>query len=367
MAESGFSRPDLPNLISTIRSDLLTRMETDVVLRRLDAEVYARVQAAAVHTLYGYLENLARNMLPDLADEDWLVRHGNLKQVPRKQPTTAGGFIRWDGVTVDATVPAGTSIQADNQTAYVTTEDASTFEGVIRAPIEAEVAGTAGNQDDGTALRLMSPIPGLSSTGYADSVQGGTDLEGLEDWRARIMARWYYTPQGGADADYKIWATDVAGITRAWVYRHYSGRGTVGVMVANSDADNPVPDEILVDAVREYILPLAPVAGSGLTVFAPTVKAIDLTVAFAKDTEAIRAGALKELKSGLLRDGEPGGKIYLSRLSECLSLASGELAHRIISPTADIELGAEELPVLGEVTFKDYASTGPDEGGSDGA
>lgn len=361
MAESGFTRPDLPSLISTIRSELLTRFETDVVLRRLDVEVYARVMAASVHTLYGYLENLARNMLPDLADEDWLVRHGNLKQVPRKQPTAAGGYMRWDGVTGEITVPAGTEIQTDDQTAYLTTEDARTdADGVISAPIEAESTGTTGNQDDGTPLRLMSPIKGLSSTGYAESVEGGTDLEDLEDWRARIMARWYYTPQGGADADYKIWATDVAGITRAWVYRHYKGRGTVGVMVANSDADNPIPDETLVEAVRQYILPLAPVAGSGLYVFAPTVKKIDMLVALAKDSAAIRAEALKELKSGLLRDGEPSGKIYLSRLSECLSLASGELAHRIISPTADVELGAEELPVLGDVEFTDYTSGGDD-------
>lgn len=355
MAESGFSRPDLPNLIATIRSDLLTRFEADVVLRRLDAEVYSRVMAAAVHTLYGYLDYLARNMLPDLADEAWLSRHGNLKQVPRKQPTTAGGYARWDSVSTAISLDAGTEMQTDDQRLYVTTGRATVDgEGVLRAPIEAVKAGTSGNLDDKTPLRLMSPVAGLSSTGYADSVEGGTDLESLEDWRSRIMARWYYTPQGGADPDYKIWATDVAGITRAWVFRHYAGRGTVGVMPAGSDLDNPAPDATLIEAVKQYLLPLAPVAGSGLFVFPPEVKKIDFEIALAKDTPAIRAAVTKEIKSALFRDGEPSGKIYLSRISEAISVSTDQFAHRLISPTKDVELGVYELPVLGEITWSNY-------------
>lgn len=44
MADSQFYRPGLPQLISMIRSDLLTRFEQDTLLRRMDAEVYARVR-----------------------------------------------------------------------------------------------------------------------------------------------------------------------------------------------------------------------------------------------------------------------------------------------------------------------------------
>lgn len=95
MADSQFARPELPQLIATIRSDLLTRFQQDVVLRRMDAEVYSRVQAAAVHTLYGYIDYLARNMLPDMCDEDWLYRHARIKRCPRKNAVSAKGFARW--------------------------------------------------------------------------------------------------------------------------------------------------------------------------------------------------------------------------------------------------------------------------------
>lgn len=355
MADSAFGRPPLPQLIATIRSDLLTRFNEDGVLRRLDAEVYARVQAAAVHTLYGYLDHLARNMLPDQADPDWLVRHGAMKRCPRKPPTAAAGFVRWQNVSGTPDLPVGTVLQRDDQKTFTTTEAASVVGGVLRAPILADTAGREGNTDDGIALRLVTPIGGLSSTGYADDVAGGEDIEPLETWRGRIMERWFYTPQGGADHDYVIWAKEVAGITRAWTFRHYQGIGTVGVMVATGDATHPAPPVETVTAVRDHILPRAPVAGGGVFVFAATEKVIPLTLALAKDTPEIRAAVIAELNSLFLRDGVPSGTIHLSRISEAISIGTGEYAHRLDAPTANITLGNVELPVLGAVTWSTYS------------
>ncbi|HBP8874068.1 TPA: baseplate J/gp47 family protein [Escherichia coli] len=354
MADSGFSRQTLPQLIAAIRSDLLTRFGEDVILRRLDAEVYARVQAAAVHTVYGYIDYLARNMLPDMCDEDWLYRHGKLKRCPRKGAVPASGFVRWDTVSGTPTLPAGTQIQRDDQQTFTTTVAATAAGGVLRVAVRADEAGALGNTDDGISLRLTTPVSGLSSTGFAESISGGEDTEDTEMWRARVMERWYYIPQGGADSDYIIWAKEIAGITRAWTLRHYQGIGTVGVMVATSDPGNPAPTEDLVAAAREHILPLAPVAGGGLFVFAAQAKAIPLTIALAKDTEEIRAAVAAELDSLMLRDGVPNGKIYVSRISEAISIATGELAHQLTAPTQDITMGDTELPVVGEITWATY-------------
>ncbi|MBE5252910.1 baseplate J/gp47 family protein [Mixta mediterraneensis] len=354
MADSQFARPELPQLIATIRSDLLTRFQQDTVLRRMDAEVYGRVQAAAVHTLYGYLDYLARNMLPDLCDEDWLYRHARIKRCPRKDAVAASGFIRWDGLGGTPTLPAGTQIQRDDQVTFTTTQTVKASGGLLRVPVVADVAGRAGNTDDGIALRLGTPISGIPSTGYADTLNGGDDVEALETWRARVMERYYWIPQGGADPDYIIWAKEIAGITRAWTFRHYQGTGTVGVMVATSDPANPAPADDEVQAVRAHILPLAPVAGSGLFVFAATEHVIPMTIALAKDTPEIRTAVAAELNSLMLRDGQPSGKVYLSRISEAISLATDEVAHQLRSPTVDIMLGQTELPVLGEITWQTY-------------
>ncbi|TNV14895.1 baseplate J/gp47 family protein [Buttiauxella sp. B2] len=358
MAESQFTRPELPQLIATIRSDLLTRFEQDVLLRRMDAEVYARVQAAAVHTLYGYIDYLARNMLPDLCDEDWLYRHARIKRCPRKDAVSAAGFVRWDGLSGTPTLPAGTQIQRDDQVTFTTTASVTASGGVLRVPVTADEAGTAGNTDDGIALRLGTPVSGISSTGYADTITDGADVEDLEVWRARVMERFYYIPQGGADPDYIIWAKEIAGITRAWTLRHYQGIGTVGVMVATGESTSPAPDDELVQRVREHILPLAPVAGGGLFVFAAGEKVIPMTIALAKDTTEIRTSVTAELNSLMLRDGAPSGKVYVSRISEAISLASGEVAHKLTVPAADITLGETELPVLGTITWATYVSSG---------
>jgi uncharacterized phage protein gp47/JayE len=351
MAASNFNRPTLPQLIATIRSDLLTRFQSDVVLRRLDAEVYGRVQAAAVHTIYGYLDYLAMNILPDLADEDWLIRHANMKRCPRKAAVAASGFVRWEGVSNGITVPTGTIIQRDDLGEYTSTAAVESAAGLLRVPVISSVSGQSGNTDDSITMRLVSPISSLPSAGMADSITGGTDIESLDDWRARVVERWYYTPQGGADADYIVWAKEVAGVTRAWTYRHWMGIGTVGVMVASSDLDSPIPAPAIVNAARDHILPLAPVAGSSLTVFAPLEKIVDFTIDLHPDTPAVRYAVIAELKAMFQRDGQPGGALELSRIREAISIATGEFKHDLISPSAPIAIGMAELPVVGVMSW----------------
>ncbi|MEN4530452.1 baseplate J/gp47 family protein [Pantoea agglomerans] len=354
MADSGFTRPTLPQLITTVRNDILTRLAADTTLaalRRTDAEVYGRVQAAAVHTVYGYIDYLARNLLPDLADEDWLTRHANMKRCPRKAPTAATGYVRWDVPTSGIPVPAGVTIQRDDLVSFTTTAKATSAGGVLRVPVVCDTAGKAGNTDDGLAMRLVSPITGLTSAGVADSIQGGADVEDLEVWRARVIERWYWTPQGGADGDYEVWAKEVAGVTRAWTYRHWSGRGTVGVMVANSDLINPIPDAATVSAVKTYIEPLAPVAGADIYVFAPTPHTVNFQIRLNPNTAAVRYAVEAELRSMMLRDGGPESVLKPSRISEAISIATGEYSHTLVSPTTDITIGKGEIGVVGTISW----------------
>jgi uncharacterized phage protein gp47/JayE len=354
MADSGFTRPTLPQLITAVRSDILTRLAADTtlaVLRRTDAEVYGRVQAAAVHTVYGYIDYLARNLLPDLADEEWLTRHANMKRCPRKAATTAAGYARWAVATAGITIPAGVTIQRDDLVSFTTSAAATSAGGVLRVPVVCDTAGATGNTDDGLAMRLVSPITGLTSAGVADSIKGGADVEDLELWRSRVIERWYWTPQGGADGDYEVWAKEVAGITRAWTYRHWSGRGTVGVMVANSDLINPVPDPATVAAVQAYIEPLAPVAGADIYVFAPTPHTVNFQIRLSPDTTAVRYAVEAELRSMMLRDGGPESVLKPSRISEAISIATGEYSHTLVSPYADITISKGELGVVGTILW----------------
>lgn len=351
MADSDFYRPPLPELITHIRNDILSRFQQDEVLRRANAEVYSRTTAAAVNSLYGYLDYLARNLLPDLADEAWLYRHGNLKKCPRKQPAAAAGWVRWDGVSDGLVIDEGVEIQRDDQVTFTVTTSTTSAGGVMRAPVMCETAGDDGNTDDGTGLMLVSPVAGLPSRGAADTINGGTDLEDLEQWRARIIDHWYYVPQSGADPDYIVWAESVQGISRAWTLRNYAGLGTVGVLCATDDDNDPTPTAQEVQNVYDYIAPKSPVAGSALFVFGPAVKTVDFQILVNPDTADTRAAVQSEVKAWLKRDGQPSATLEMSRLDEAISAAAGEYSHTRLMPDADITLGATELPVAGAFTW----------------
>ena len=85
-------------------------------------------------------------------------------------------------------------------------------------------------------------------------------------------------------------------------------------------------------------------------------RSIPLTIALNNDTAATRAAVQAELSSQLLLDGAPAIKVRASRLREAVSRAMGESYHRMSSPAdgADIELGINEYPVLGPVTWEAY-------------
>ncbi|HCD7552970.1 TPA: baseplate J/gp47 family protein [Citrobacter farmeri] len=347
---SDFYRPPLTDLITQIRNDILSRFQQDEILRRTNAEVYSRAVAAAINSLYGYLDYLSRNVLPDLADEAWLYRHGRLKKCPRKEPIASQGFARWDGVS-GAAIPAGTELQRDDQVTFISTADALESSGVLRVPIVCTTAGATGNTDDGMSLYLVSPIQNLSSKAAADSITGGADVEDLEVWRARIIDRWWYIPQSGADADYIAWATSIEGVSRAWVYRNYQGPGTVGIMIATNSYVDPTPSQALIDEVYNYIAPLSPVAGSRLYVFGPTLKRIDFNMSIYPDSAETRSAVISEIGAFLQRDGKPKGILYKSRIDEVISVAAGESHHVLNTPATDIQLGDKELPVANTFTW----------------
>ncbi len=66
-----YDRPTLQTLIDRTRNDLIARLAEDDVLRRADAEIYARVIAAASHSINGFIEYVAKQIIIDTADVDF--------------------------------------------------------------------------------------------------------------------------------------------------------------------------------------------------------------------------------------------------------------------------------------------------------
>jgi len=123
------------------------------------------------------------------------------------------------------------------------------------------------------------------------------------------------------------------------------------VMVANSDVFNPIPDAATLAAVQAYIEPRAPVAGADIYVFAPAPHVINFQIRLNPDNPEVRFAVEAELRSMMLRDGTPGGLIKPSRISEAISIATGEYSHTLVSPSSDIEILKGEVGIVGTISW----------------
>lgn len=348
-----FARPTVADLIARIASDMESRLPGSAAqLRRSVLHVLSRAEAGAVHGLYGRLDYLADQIMPDTAAAEELARWASIWGVSRAAATKASGPVEFTG-SDGVTIPAGSELQTADGLSYITDADATVQAGTVQVDVTAILPGSAGNHSAGVTLSLISPIAGVESQAAVVSpgLTGGADTEDDNSLRARLLLRIQRPPHGGSDDDYERWALEVAGISRAFVFPLHLGEGTVGVAVLADDLDPPIPGPAKVQETQEYIDELRPVTAA-VTVYAPTAVALDLTIALTPNTAAVRDAVTAQLRDLLRREGIPGGTILLSHIREAISLAAGETDHSLVSPVADITHTTGEIAVLGAITWQ---------------
>ena len=345
-----FSRPPLADLVQRVRNDMLSRLTADDVLRRADAEVLTRVMAGVTHGLYGFIEWVSRQILPDTSDTDILDRQANIWGVARKPAAVATGTVAFV-VQSGAAIPEGTVLQALDGVQYQTTAEATGIAPSYSAPVESVIAAAAGNRSAGQGLSLVSPVLGVQTSAVAGELSGGADIESDDALRARLIARIQQPPHGGASYDYVAWALEVEGVTRAWCYPQELGIGTVTVRFVRDNDASPIPDAGEVAAVQAYIGALRPVTAQ-LTVVAPIAAPVNFTITgLVPSTSAVRAAVEAELVDLLLREAVPGGSILLSHIRAAISAATDENDYVLTVPAADVTNTTGRMSTMGSVTW----------------
>lgn len=347
-----FTRPDLPTLIERAEADIETRLPgADARLRRSNLNVLARVHSGAIHGLYGYLEWMARQVIPDTAEGAILERHATIWGVERKPAAPATGLISVTGVN-GAVIPVGSTLVRSDGARYTTDAEATIASGSATLAVTAVDTGQTGNASASSTLSFDMPVVGVSATATvgAGGLTSGADIEADEDLRTRLLARIQAPPHGGARHDYIAWALEVPGVTRAWVYPEELGAGTVTVRFVRDDDASLIPDAGEVAAVQVYIDELRPVTAD-VTVVAPVAVALDFSIELTPDTAAVRAAVEAELRDLLLRESEPGATILLSHIREAISLAAGEHNHVLTVPAADLTHTVGQMATFGAVTW----------------
>ena len=178
---------------------------------------------------------------------------------------------------------------------------------------------------------------------------GGADLEGLEAWRTRILARIRAPAMGGAAGDYVTWAkAALNGVAYVQVVPNAGGLGTVAVWIAKQGPAVASGPEVA--AVQAAINVVRPVTAS-VTVLAATLVPVNVTLHLNPDTGPIRAAATAALALAFAVDATIGGAVFVSRLDNSVSSSDGEYSHIRSAPAADVAMSAGQLPILGTVTF----------------
>ena len=348
-----FERPDLATLVSRAQADTAARLPgVDPALRRSLVGVLSAVRAGSVHGLFGYLDWLARQLMPDTAELEHLERWASIWKLPRLAATAAVGQASFTGLNGSA-IPLGTLLLRADGREYATTEEALIAAGVATAPVQAVVAGVDGNAGPGILLNLVSPVSGVQpQASVADGLTGGADAETDDSLRVRLLLRIRKPPKAGANDDYATWARDnCPGVTRAWTSAKELGAGTVTLrFVMDGTYADGIPQAEDVAMVQAVLDALRPVTAE-LFVVAPVPQSLGLSIRLTPDLASVRAAVEAELRDMLLAEAVPGGTILISHVREAISIALGETDHVLLAPTEDVVCAAGEIAVVGEIDW----------------
>jgi len=339
-----FETPSLPVLIKRTQSDLASDS-----LRQSDAQVLARTLGGAAYVLYGYLDWIAEQILPDKADESTLERIAALRlNQPRKVAQTASGSVSFTA-SAGAVLDVDTLLQSSDGRTYKVTAARTTSNGLNSTTIAALDAGSLGNADAGLALTPVQPIAGIVGSSFivlAPGLSGGVARESLESLRSRVIRSYRVIPHGGSAQDYETWALECPGVTRAWCRGGLLGPGTVSVFIMRDDDPQPVPNDEQLAQVQAYIEPLRPVTAE-VHVQRPIQVPVVYSLSVNPDTTAVRAAVEAQLRDLHNREADLGVALLVSHIREAISSASGEYDHTLKSPLADVPANKSELLTFG--------------------
>jgi uncharacterized phage protein gp47/JayE len=346
-----FTTPDFASIRDALLRDLASQLPTAPLGADSDWRIRANAVAAAIEGLYFHQAWLARQIFPDTADSDALMRHASLHGLYRKAATQADGTVTVRGA-VGVLVPEDTEFTNPlTEQTYLSTADVTLADETAVVPVQAVTAGIAANAVAGTVLTITDPPNDLAAAATVIAITGGTDTESDTQLLDRLLLYLQTPPAGGSQADYRHWAYAVSGVTAAWCYPLRRGPGTVDVAVWSAGA----PSAATLAAVTTYIDTLRPVTADVL-VMAPQALTVaitaTLTLASAGRLDAIRDSAAEDL-AALFAELSPGDTLYINLVEAVLRDQPGVTDVNLISPATNVistvDAAHLQLPILGTV------------------
>lgn len=350
-----FTTPDYQKIKDGILRDIVNQEPDAAVGPDSDYAVRASGEAAAIEGLYQHQQWLFKQIFPDSADEENLIRHAGEHGITRKSANASSGFATLTG-SVGAPIPAGTEGKTATGIAFVTTAAAEIDGGGTAViAISASVAGVSGNLPVSTALTLTSAPAGITTAAIiSTATTGGYEQETLDSLLDRLLFELQNPPQGGNKDDYQRWAREVPGVGYAYIYGQRRNTRSVDIVIL--DDDSALPDTPLVDACQAHI-ELKRNVTADCWVGGPTAEPVPVTAALVLSgvTLAEVTPIITAALQAYFRSLKPGDAVILKQIEKLIMSVTGVVDCTVSAPAANVTALVDathmQLLTLGAVTL----------------
>ena len=196
--------------------------------------------------------------------------------------------------------------------------------------IESDENGLDKNKVEGAEIFFETTIENIETlaTVNAGGLTGGSDRETDSEYRDRLLLRLRNVNTGGNRNDYVNWAKNIGGVGKVFIIENFLFINTVGVIFLTTNRNNLIPNRSLIQEVQDEINRYRPLGALPIAA-APQDEPINISIRLSPNTAQVRQNVTDQLREMFLREAEVGGIVYLSKISEAVSLAVGEIAHEI--------------------------------------
>ena len=273
--------------------------------------------------------------------------------ISRKQGTKAVGEVIFTGEN-GTLISNGTMLFVDDLY-FVVLNDATITENQTELVVEALEVGKQYNLLANTRLTLTEPINGVNDIYVKSNFENGTDIESDEDLRERFFTTIKKSYTSGNVAHYEMWTLEVNGTGACNVYPLKNGKGTVEIVITNSDMLGASSE--LIENVKANIEEKRPI-GASVTVVSATEKAINVsaTVRLLKgySSEEVKEEFTDKLTQYLKEIAFKQTYVSTARLGNLLLDTTGVFDYadfKVNGATSNVNLLDTDVPKVGTISF----------------
>ena len=241
--------PTLSELKNSIISDIESKFGVTLpTFGKNFLRTFAGVQAGALRLYYLLSAKTQKNIFADTADSEafggTLERFGRVKIGRNPFPATAGEYEVTVTGSIGAVIAENTTFKANDNSAsagslYVLDSAFTMIATSATITLRSLNAGLDFRLETGNELTVTAPIALLDDIATVTSEPvAPQSAEDLEDYRRKVLDAYRLEPQGGAGADYRIWASDVQSVEQSFPYAATGVNNEINLYIESTVADS---------------------------------------------------------------------------------------------------------------------------------